>query len=134
MTTSQFIKRAVVKQDADGQWVLWTKDMSRVLGRHPTPSAAYGQEYAIQKSQEGSKVQQLLEAKGHSDKGLYRKKHEILRRLMSKSPEEFYSDSQARGMHGITHRPSGFRVHMPRREFPPNFKPRHSDIENQDKK
>jgi len=44
-------KSAIVEREGD-EWLLYTKDKSRVLGRHKTPRAAYSQEYAITKSQE----------------------------------------------------------------------------------
>lgn len=44
-------KNAIVEQRGD-KWVLLTKDKSRVLGTHNSAREAYGQEYAIQKSQE----------------------------------------------------------------------------------
>lgn len=48
---TQMTKSAIVKKVGD-EWLLYTKDMKRILGRHKTPGEAYGQEYAIQKSQE----------------------------------------------------------------------------------
>lgn len=43
-------KKAIVQREGD-EWVLYTKDKSRVLGRHSNPRKAYAQEYAILKSQ-----------------------------------------------------------------------------------
>jgi len=42
-----FNKEAVIKQE-DGEWVLYTRDESRVLGRHPTKAKALAQERKIQ--------------------------------------------------------------------------------------
>lgn len=43
----------MVKQDpTTGKWILYTRDGKRQLGVHDTPGKAYGQEYAIIKSQE----------------------------------------------------------------------------------
>lgn len=47
-------KSAVVKREGD-EWLLYTKDGDRVLGRHKTPRQAYAHEYAINKSQESKK-------------------------------------------------------------------------------
>jgi hypothetical protein len=44
------VKSAVVKQVGSNQWVLYTKDGKRILGKHKKPQDAYKQEYAIQKS------------------------------------------------------------------------------------
>lgn len=44
-------KSAVIKAEG-GQYVLYTADGQRVLGRHPTRQKAIKQEYAIAKSQE----------------------------------------------------------------------------------
>lgn len=46
-------KLAIVEKVKD-KWLLYTKDKSRVLGTHDTAKEAYGQEYAIEKSQEKS--------------------------------------------------------------------------------
>jgi hypothetical protein len=55
---------------------------------------------------------QLLEAKGHSDAGDYTKKNTILHAAMRASPEDFVIDSDdGRGIVGITHVPTGFRIH-----------------------
>lgn len=42
----------IVKRD--GKYILYTKDGSRILGKHDTRQGAIKQEYAIQKSQEKS--------------------------------------------------------------------------------
>lgn len=44
-------KYAVVKREGN-EWVLYTKDASKVLGRHSNPRKAYAQEYAINKAKE----------------------------------------------------------------------------------
>ena len=44
-------KQAVIKKE-NGEYVLYTADGSRVLGRHKTRQGAIKQEYAIQKSKE----------------------------------------------------------------------------------
>jgi hypothetical protein len=48
-------KIAVIKKE-DGEYILYTKDNKKVLGRHPTRQKAIKQEYAIQKSQERNKL------------------------------------------------------------------------------
>ncbi len=49
--TPGLTKQAVIKQEGD-EWLLYTKDGKRVLGRHGSKQEAILQEYAIQKSQD----------------------------------------------------------------------------------
>lgn len=63
----------------------------------------------------------LLEAKAESDRKNYARKHMILRRLIREAPADFVVDSAAGGVVGVTHRPTGFRVHLPRRVLPPEL-------------
>jgi len=60
-----------------------------------------------------TKVNSMLKAKAHSDKGDYAGKHRIMRGLIATSPDEFIIDSEADGIVGITHMPTGFRMHLP---------------------
>lgn len=59
------------------------------------------------------KLKHLLRAKAHSDKGNYPAKHQIMRGLISTSPDEFVIDSEQGGFVGVTHVPTGFRMHLP---------------------
>lgn len=55
----------------------------------------------------------LLEAKDQSDKGRYSYKNKILRMQMRRNPAAFVIDSDdGRGIVGVTHLPTGFRIHM----------------------
>ena len=61
----------------------------------------------------------LLAAKSYSDRGDYARKHALLRRLLRERPDEFTADSGTPdGMVGLTHAPTGFRVHVPARHAP----------------
>lgn len=60
----------------------------------------------------------LLEAKSRSDVRDYDSKAAILRDLLRKKPKEFAIDSEANGIVGLTHKPLGFRIHLPRRAMP----------------
>lgn len=53
----------IVKDKKSGKWILYTKDGSRILGKHENAQDAYKQEYAIEKSM-AKKANQL--AKGAS--------------------------------------------------------------------
>lgn len=61
---------------------------------------------------------QLLEAKAESDRKNYARKHQILRQLLGQSPEDFLIDSEQGGILGLTHTPTSFRIHLPRRALP----------------
>lgn len=63
---------------------------------------------------ENSQVLQLLAAKQESDRRNYKAKHHILQRLTAMNPAAFKVDSQKGGIVGLTHQPSGFRMHAPR--------------------
>lgn len=57
----------------------------------------------------------LLQAKGESDRKNYSGKHQILRELIMKRPRDFVIDSDdGRGIVGVTHAKTNFRVHMPK--------------------
>ncbi len=59
-------------------------------------------------------IGQLLEAKRHSDRGDYGRKHQILRQLIAKNPKNWIIDQNEGRFPGLTHTPSGFRMHAPR--------------------
>lgn len=64
-------------------------------------------------------MQQLIEAKKLSDKSNYVKKNEVLAALLKKYPREFKVDSILNNKYvGITHKPSGFKIHAPRTLIP----------------
>lgn len=61
------------------------------------------------------KIRILMMAKAYSDARRYGPKHSLLNQLMQESPNEFYVDSDFSGKFpGLTHSPSGFRIHAPR--------------------
>lgn len=65
-----------------------------------------------------SPLARLLQAKAESDRRNYGAKVELLRSLVNDRPTEFMVDSQQAGMAGITHTPTNFRIHMPRKALP----------------
>ena len=65
---------------------------------------------------------QLLNAKGESDRKNYPAKHNILRDMIKRDPGSFRIDSEEGGIYGLTHVPTGFRIHMPRAAAPPELK------------
>lgn len=65
------------------------------------------------------KLQKLIEAKRLSDKNEYGKKNEVLAELLKKYPKEFKIDSDLNRKYiGLTHKPSGFKIHAPRTLIP----------------
>jgi hypothetical protein len=65
------------------------------------------------------KLQKLIEAKKLSDKSSYGKKNELLAELLKKYPKEFKIDSVLNNKFvGLTHKPTGFRIHAPRMLVP----------------
>lgn len=65
---------------------------------------------------------QLLLAKTLSDRRDYKGKHIRLRQLIDKYPDDFVIDSQQGDIAGVTHIPTGFKIHSPNRVLPVNLK------------
>ena len=62
---------------------------------------------------------QLLLAKAESDRRNYAAKHRIMRQLIRDNPADFFIDSGDQpGVVGITHRRTGFRLHLPKGVIP----------------
>lgn len=59
-------------------------------------------------------VSDLKQAKGYSDVRQYGAKHSLVNQLVRQAPAEFYIDSEQGGIVGLTHQPTGFRIHVPR--------------------
>lgn len=57
-------------------------------------------------------------AKAESDRGNYSAKHRIIRDLMDETPDDFEIDSDSMGTYGLTHIPTGFRIHVPKKIVP----------------
>jgi hypothetical protein len=66
----------------------------------------------------GPALQSLIEAKQLSDKKDYSGKHQRLRNLIEKYPDDFFIDSINGEIAGITHRPTGFKIHAPMKVLP----------------
>ena len=71
--------------------------------------------YAMIKLAYDSALQRLHEARSRSDKGDYGGKVDILRQMMKENPSDFEVDSWEHGFAGITHVPTGYRLHIPRK-------------------
>ena len=67
-------------------------------------------------------LKQLLEAKKRSDINDYSGKNRILADLLNKLPSQFRIDSELNAKYvGITHTPTGFKIHAPRKLVPPGI-------------
>ena len=72
--------------------------------------------YKLAKSLE---LKRLIEAKKLSDKNDYSAKNRIVGELLANNPKNFKVDSILdRKYVGITHKPSGFKIHAPRSLIP----------------
>jgi hypothetical protein len=58
-------------------------------------------------------LDELRAAKTHSDRREYDRKHEILRRLIAQSPQDWHVDDPKPKYKGVTHTPTKFRFHAP---------------------
>jgi hypothetical protein len=66
----------------------------------------------------GTPLEELRRVKVLSDRRDYQGKHGLLHSLIERYPEDFFIDSTNGDIVGITHRPTGFRVHAPVRIIP----------------
>lgn len=82
-------------------------------------AACTGQPILIEKvARKHPALPRLLQAKRESDRKNYRAKHSIMRGLITKQPKDFKIDSNKNGVVGVTHRATGFRLHLPKRVVP----------------
>jgi len=62
----------------------------------------------------GTPLDELIKAKAESDNEQYHHKQMRLRKLMNQNPEDFNINSKEGQIYGITHKPTGFRMHLPK--------------------
>ena len=62
----------------------------------------------------GSALDELIKAKNESDNKQYHHKQVRLRTLMNKNPKDFVITTREEGIVGVTHSPTGFRLHLPK--------------------
>jgi acylphosphatase len=84
------------------------------------PAAEFLQQFKTdgKESAAGGALEKLLNAKSESDRKNYPAKHNILRDMIKRDPGSFRIDSEEGGIYGLTHAPTGFRIHMPRAAAP----------------
>jgi DNA-directed RNA polymerase beta subunit len=81
-------------------------------------SGETGSMYSKQKKTASSAVDLLVQAKDASDRRDYGQKKNIMAALLREKPDEFFVDSDKDGIVGITHRPSGFQIHVTKDTVP----------------
>ena len=67
---------------------------------------------------QASELPALLAAKEHSDNKRYAPKAELIREMLVSHPDRWLIDSQEGRFVGLTHRPTGFRMHLPSSALP----------------
>lgn len=77
---------------------------------------------AASEDERAAQLQMLLEAKSHSDAKRYGHKHFLIQRSMTDRPDEWVIDSPGGPYPGVTHVPTGFRLHMASSKIPPTIK------------
>lgn len=60
-------------------------------------------------------VERLLKAKAFSDAKQYDSKHLLMRKMLEETPDDFVIDSQNKDIIGLTHTPTGFQMHLPKK-------------------
>jgi len=69
----------------------------------------------LRKLAKSYELKKLIEAKEFSDKSNYFEKNKIIGSLINKYPKHFKVDSSLNAKYvGLTHKPTGFRIHAPR--------------------
>lgn len=76
----------------------------------------------IEKAARPRIIEELLEAKNHSDNKRYGHKSQILRKLMAQAPQDWVIDDSAPKFQGVTHTPTKFRFHTDRTSIPAGVK------------
>ena len=96
-----------------------------------SPSLMHSPLFEKRGAKRGTRLEALLRAKMHSDLGQYEHKNAILRQLMMDYPEEFIVDDTEGKHHGITHLPTGFRLHTAPKVIPPSVSKRMRELERE---
>lgn len=87
------------------------QEVLRMLGKNAS--------FDLEKVAKSLQLKKLIEAKSMSDKNQYGDKNDILKDLFAKYPKEFKVDSHLDNKYvGVTHKPTGFKIHAPRNLIP----------------
>ena len=61
-----------------------------------------------------SRLEDLKKAKQYSDVKQYDEKNQLIHKMITDTPSEFYIDSDKDGIVGLTHESTGFKIHVPK--------------------
>ena len=61
-----------------------------------------------------SHLEDLKKAKQYSDVKQYDEKNQLIHKMITDTPSEFYIDSDKDGIVGLTHESTGFKIHVPK--------------------
>ena len=61
-----------------------------------------------------SRLEDLKRAKQYSDVKQYDEKNQLIHKMITDTPSEFYIDSDKDGIVGLTHESTGFKIHVPK--------------------
>ena len=61
-----------------------------------------------------SRLEDLKKAKQYSDVKQYDEKNQLIHKMITDAPAEFYIDSDKDGIVGLTHESTGFKIHVPK--------------------
>ena len=61
-----------------------------------------------------SRLKDLKKAKQYSDVKQYDEKNQLIHKMITDAPAEFYIDSDKDGIVGLTHESTGFKIHVPK--------------------
>lgn len=112
----------------------WKDRVVRIKAQEQLPSGAFRVPVFISRHESPRKesgtnphyireaVNKLKQAKRHSDKKEYQTKARIVINLMKRNPDDFFVDSEEKGIVGLTHKPSGFQIHLKNVQIPGNLK------------
>lgn len=84
------------------------------------PAEGNSQESEVKQADTLTALQELHAAKDHSDHKRYAHKHDILRRLMARTPQDWVVDDPKPYHKGVTHKPTNFRFHTDPTTIPPS--------------
>ena len=93
-----------------------------------------GENANLEKIAKSVQIQKLIEAKKLSDQNKYNEKNTILADLLKKYPKEFKVDSLLNNNYvGLTHKPSGFKIHAPRTLIPVGIEKKYNNADSSKK-
>jgi hypothetical protein len=79
----------------------------------------FGLSRLLVKTAKSIQLKKLIEAKERSDQGDYTNKNRIIGELLNTHPKQFKVDSRLNQKYvGLTHKPTGFKIHAPRKLIP----------------